>query len=166
MCKQGLKVIKFERNGNVSYDGSKMKGDKYVGPKLEYEFINSYPISIASMPVSYDSSSLLKCSVSFSYIRYIFQSKIETDYPPEGPSSESPTRSPGDPSGPNPLAPFPPGQGFGDPKVEAAANRAQFGVASADPVVEGAYQRLFGEPASFSINDFGGPTPGAPGSTP
>jgi hypothetical protein len=50
--------------------------------------------------------------------------------------------------------------------VEAAANRAQFGVASADPVVEGAYQRLFGEPASFSINDFGGPTPGAPGSTP
>jgi hypothetical protein len=166
MCEQGLKVIKFERNGNVSYDGSKMKGDKYVGPKLEYEFINSYPISIASMPVSYDSSSLLKCSVSFSYIRYIFQSKIETDYPPEGPSSESPTRSPGDPSGPNPLAPFPPGQGFGDPKVEAAANRAQFGVASADPVVEGAYQRLFGEPASFSINDFGGPTPGAPGSTP
>jgi len=166
MCEQGLKVIKFERNGNVSYDGSKMKGDKYVGPKLEYEFINSYPISIASMPVSYDSSSLLKCSVSFSYIRYIFQSKIETDYPPEGPSSESPTRSPGDPSGPNPLAPFPPGQGFGDPKVEAAANRAQFGVASADTVVEGAYQRLFGEPASFSINDFGGPTPGAPGSTP
>jgi hypothetical protein len=142
MCKQGLKVIKFERTGNVSYDGSKMKGDKYVGPKLEYEFINSYPISIASMPVSYDSSSLLKCSVSFSYIRYIFQSKIEKDYPPEGPSSESPTRSPGDPSGPNPLAPFPPGQGFGDPKVEAAANRAQFGVASADPVVEGAYQRL------------------------
>ena len=166
MCPQGLKVIKFERTGNVSYDGSKMKGDKYVGPKLEYEFINSYPISIASMPVSYDSSSLLKCSVSFSYIRYIFQSKIETDYPPEGPSSESPTRSPGDPSGPNPLAPFPPGQGFGDPKVEAAANRTQFGVASADPVVEGAYQRLFGEPASFSINDFGGPTPGAPGSTP
>jgi hypothetical protein len=39
MCKQGLKVIKFERNGNVSYDGSKMKGDKYVGPTLEYEFI-------------------------------------------------------------------------------------------------------------------------------
>ena len=90
MCEQGLKVIKFERNGNVSYDGSKIKGDTYVGPTLEYEFINSYPISVASMPVSYDSSSLLKCTVSFSYIRYIFQSiKIEQDYPP------------GDPSGPN-----------------------------------------------------------------
>jgi hypothetical protein len=53
------------------------------------------------MPVSYDSSSLLKCSVSFSYIRYIFQSKIEKDYPPDGPSSEPPTKATGDPSGPN-----------------------------------------------------------------
>jgi hypothetical protein len=68
----------------VSYDGSKMKGDKYVGKTLEYEFINSYPISVASMPVSYDSSSLLKCSVSLSYIRYIFQSKIGTDPAPDG----------------------------------------------------------------------------------
>jgi hypothetical protein len=88
MCKQGLKVIKFERNGNVSYDGSKITGDRYEGPTLEYEFINSYPISVASMPVSYDSSSLLKCSVSFSYIRYIFQSiSIEPDYPPTGDTS-------------------------------------------------------------------------------
>ena len=92
MCEQGLKVIKFERGNrdNKSYSGS----------TLEYEFINSYPISIASMPVSYDSSSLLKCSVSFSYIRYIFQS-TEPDYSPDGPSSELPTKATGDPSGPN-----------------------------------------------------------------
>ena len=156
----GLKVIKFERTGNKN-------NLSYQGPTLEYEFINSYPISVASMPVSYDSSSLLKCTVSFSYIRYIFQStdKKEPDFAPDL-DGGSPTRSPGDPSGPNPLDPFPPGQGFSDPKLEAAFNREQFGVASADPVVEGAYQRLFGEPASFSINDFGGPTPGAPGSTP
>jgi hypothetical protein len=38
----GLKVIKFERTGNVSYDGSKMKGDKYQGPTLEYEFIRFF----------------------------------------------------------------------------------------------------------------------------
>jgi hypothetical protein len=161
MCKQGLKVIKFERGNrdNKSYSGS----------TLEYEFINSYPISVASMPVSYDSSSLLKCSVSFSYIRYIFQSiEIEKDYPPEGPSSESPTRSPGDPSGPNPLAPFPPGQGFGDPKVEAASNRALNPLSSpgfVDARLEAATQAALGEPSSFSINDFGG-IPGAPGSTP
>lgn len=53
---QGLKVIKFERDYNS---------------RLEYEFIRSYPISITSMPVSYDSSSLLKCTVSMTYIRYI-----------------------------------------------------------------------------------------------
>ena len=38
---------------------------------LEYKFIRAYPISIASMPVSYDSSQLLKCTVSFTYTRYV-----------------------------------------------------------------------------------------------
>jgi len=53
---QGLKVRKFEKD----YNGM-----------LEYEFVRSFPISISSMPVSYDTSSLLKCNVSFSYIRYV-----------------------------------------------------------------------------------------------
>ena len=53
---QGLKVIKFERD---------------YKQKLEYNFIKSFPISITSMPVSYDSSSLLKCTVSMTYIRYV-----------------------------------------------------------------------------------------------
>ena len=53
---QGLKVRKFEKDHRGV---------------LEYEFIRSFPISISSMPVSYDASSLLKCSVSFSYIRYV-----------------------------------------------------------------------------------------------
>jgi hypothetical protein len=47
--------------------------DKFV----EYTFIGAYPISINSMPVSYDSSQLLKCTVSFSYIRY-FMNNINT----------------------------------------------------------------------------------------
>lgn len=54
----GLKVIKFERD---------------YRQRLEYEFIKAYPISISSMPVSYDSSSLLKCTVSMTYIRYILK---------------------------------------------------------------------------------------------
>lgn len=52
----GLKVIKFERDYSSS---------------LQYEFVKSYPLSISSMPVSYDSSSLLKCTVSMTYIRYV-----------------------------------------------------------------------------------------------
>jgi hypothetical protein len=53
---QGLKVIKIERD---------------YKQKLEYNFIKSFPISITSMPISYDSSSLLKCTVSMTYIRYV-----------------------------------------------------------------------------------------------
>ena len=53
----GLKVIKFERD--------------YKQQVLEYEFIRSFPISITSIPISYESSNLLKCTVSMSYIRYV-----------------------------------------------------------------------------------------------
>ena len=93
MCEQGLKVIKFERTGNKN-------NLSYQGPTLEYEFINSYPISVASMPVSYDSSSLLKCTVSLSYIRYLMM-PTGTDPAPMGTTSGLPTKATGDPSGPN-----------------------------------------------------------------
>ena len=53
-----------------------------------YNFVNSYPLSITSMPVSYDTSSLLKCTVSFSYIRYYTGTK---DFPS---TPESSSRSP------------------------------------------------------------------------
>ena len=43
----------------------------YSGRVLQYRFLNAYPISINSMPVSYESSQLLKCTVSFTYSRYI-----------------------------------------------------------------------------------------------
>ena len=52
---QGLIVRKFEK------DHQNM---------LEYEFVRVFPLAINSMPVSYDTSSLLKCTVSMSYIRY------------------------------------------------------------------------------------------------
>ena len=52
-----LYITKFERD--------------YTGRPLTYRFINAYPISINSMPVSYDSSQLLKCNVSFTYSRYV-----------------------------------------------------------------------------------------------
>jgi len=51
----GVQVIKFERDHKTS---------------LTYTFVKAFPIAINSMPVSYDSSNLLKCNVSMSYIRY------------------------------------------------------------------------------------------------
>jgi hypothetical protein len=78
----GLTVTKFERNYNYTQT-------------LEYKFIRAFPISINSMPVSYDSSSLLKCTVSMSYIRYVLIQGSNKAEP------QSTTTSTGDPSGPN-----------------------------------------------------------------
>ena len=64
---QGLKVRKFERDFDTS------------GSILEYTFVNSYPFSISAMPVSYESSSLLKCTVSFSYLRYVLNELNDTN---------------------------------------------------------------------------------------
>ena len=68
---QGLIVRKFEKDHqNI----------------LEYEFVRVFPLAINSMPVSYDTSSLLKCTVSMSYIRYYVRNldKIYA-YPPSKP---------------------------------------------------------------------------------
>ena len=68
VCPSGLKIFKFERTGK---DGG------YTGSALEYTFVNAYPFTISSMPISYDSSSLLKCTVSFSYLRYVINEVIK-----------------------------------------------------------------------------------------
>ena len=54
----GMKITKFERDSSRT------------GSRLTYNFVKAFPISINSMPVSYDSSQLLKCTVSMTYIRY------------------------------------------------------------------------------------------------
>ena len=69
MADQGLKVFKFERDyTNV----------------LEYEFIRSFPVSMNSVPVSYDGNDLLRCTVSMTYIRYIMKGPYANpfDYKP------------------------------------------------------------------------------------
>lgn len=57
-----LYIKKFERD--------------YSGRYLEYKFLQAYPISISSMPVSYESSNLLKCTVSFTYTRYLVSTQL------------------------------------------------------------------------------------------
>tara|TARA_R100000030_G_scaffold88478_1_gene72434 strand:- start:983 stop:1831 length:849 start_codon:yes stop_codon:yes gene_type:complete len=66
---QGLKVIKFEKD----YKSKESVSWKQTGQQLEYQFYRAFPIAINSMPVSYDTSNILKCTVSMSYIRYIVQ---------------------------------------------------------------------------------------------
>lgn len=52
------------------------KYERSYGNDLVYNFVNAYPISVSSIPVSYDSSSLLKCTVSLTYIRYYINSLV------------------------------------------------------------------------------------------
>ena len=68
ILKQGFTITKFERS---SLNGAKGK----PGGTLTYNFVNIFPIALQSMAVSYDASSLLKCTVSLSYIRYYVKPK-------------------------------------------------------------------------------------------
>ena len=61
--KGNLEITKFEKN---------MHSARRSKP-LTYKFVNCFPLSISSMPVSYDASALLKCNVSFAYSRYYME---------------------------------------------------------------------------------------------
>ena len=50
----------------------------YAGKDLEYKFLNAYPVSINTMPLSYDASQVLVCTVNFNFSRYTVKVK-ETD---------------------------------------------------------------------------------------
>jgi len=64
-------ITKFERDIDVNPINASKSTKKY----LEYKFLQAYPISINTMPVSYDQSQLLKCTVSFAFSRYIVRRK-------------------------------------------------------------------------------------------
>ena len=49
------------------------KFEKDYGLNLKYTFKDAYPIAINSMPLSYGSTDLLKCTVSMTHLRYIVE---------------------------------------------------------------------------------------------
>ena len=72
---QGLVVTKFERD---------------YKQRLNYNFIRSFPVSINSMPLSYDGNDILKCTVSMSYIRYTISDQLSTPIPEPRPTQQNP----------------------------------------------------------------------------
>ena len=60
----GLTISKFERSHKS---------------QIRYTFLKSFPIAVSSMPVSYDTSNLLKCTVTMSYVRYFIDEAIVKD---------------------------------------------------------------------------------------
>lgn len=146
MIDTGLKVTKFEK--------SSIGGAKGLGAgALTYEFIRAFPISVSSMPVSYDSSSLLKCTVSMSYIRYI----VTATDPPLGDEQKGSAPSP---SVTEQAAINSAGPGFTDPAQDQSA-RAALGIGEFNPNIQ---RNINGEIINpeiiesplVTINDFGG----------
>jgi len=71
--KSTMKVVKFEKDLG--------SGNDLFSNVLEYEFVDVFPKSMNTIPVSYDTSQLLKVTVSMNYTRYfITQTKSQTDY--------------------------------------------------------------------------------------
>ena len=66
--KSQMSIVKIERDYGLT-----------SGDALQYDFIDVFPRSINSMPVSYGPSQLLKITVNFSYLRYIVDYKKLTN---------------------------------------------------------------------------------------
>ena len=58
----GLTITKFEKSFELRHSG-----------QLQYQFVKAWPKAMNSMPVSYDGSNLLKCTVSMTYVRYVLR---------------------------------------------------------------------------------------------
>lgn len=67
-----------------------------VGPRLEYRFFEAFPISITSMPISYEASQLLKCTVSFTFSKYLIN-YTRPSAPAKSPVSQVAQNAPGVP---------------------------------------------------------------------
>lgn len=82
-----LYITKFEKD----------TGRPDSGPTLEYQFFEAFPIAINSIPISYESSQLLKVTVSFSFTKFLIKAMRGGNA-----ASKVPTK-------PNPNAPATPG---------------------------------------------------------
>jgi len=51
------------------------KFEKDYNRVLEYKFLKAYPLSINSMPVTYEASQVLKCTVNFNFSRYLVETR-------------------------------------------------------------------------------------------
>tara|TARA_B100001250_G_C19734884_1_gene760304 strand:+ start:457 stop:1329 length:873 start_codon:yes stop_codon:yes gene_type:complete len=72
----GLFIKKFEKGGRLTIPEDPPKNQ--VNRQLQYEFIRTYPTAINSMPVAYGNVDVLKCTVSYSYIRYVQHNTFST----------------------------------------------------------------------------------------
>ena len=67
--KHDISITKFERDFLVDPNESRERFN--LQTLMAYQFIDAFPKQITAMPVSYQGSELLQCSVVFGYTRYV-----------------------------------------------------------------------------------------------
>ena len=69
-------LTKFEKD-HFTRDFSETRGGSRSTSRtvLDYTFVNAFPLSLTAIPVSYEDSQVLKCSVSFNFVRYVMERK-------------------------------------------------------------------------------------------
>ena len=69
--KRDIFLSKFERDHF---------SDESTIPKVtfDYTFVQAFPRDITAIPLSYEQGQILKCNISFSFIRYVVEDKRET----------------------------------------------------------------------------------------
>ena len=74
--KNNIFLTKFEKD-HFKRDFSTTRGGTKSTSRsvLDYTFVQAFPLSLTAIPVSYEDSQVLKCSVSFNFIRYVMERK-------------------------------------------------------------------------------------------
>ena len=74
--KNNIFLTKFEKD-HFKRDFSTTRGGSRTTSRsvLDYTFVQAFPLSLTAIPVSYEDSQVLKCSVSFNFIRYVMERK-------------------------------------------------------------------------------------------
>ena len=71
--KNNMFLNKFERDQFKR----QVSGGTTYRSNLEYTFVQAFPLSLTAIPVSYEAGEVLKCNVSFNYIRYTMEKSQE-----------------------------------------------------------------------------------------
>tara|TARA_B100001778_G_C18409598_1_gene548126 strand:+ start:40 stop:798 length:759 start_codon:yes stop_codon:yes gene_type:complete len=72
--KNNIFLTKFEKDQFMrDYSTSRRASTISTRTTLDYTFVQAFPLSLTAIPVSYEDSQVLKCTVSFNFIRYVQQ---------------------------------------------------------------------------------------------
>jgi hypothetical protein len=94
---------KYYKNSQVYI--KKFERDYLLGGKtsINYQFINAFPKSVTSIPVSYGPTDLLKITVTMNYDRYVYGKEVSNSPSKENQGTQQTTEKPVPPTPPQPT---------------------------------------------------------------